>query len=221
MSEGWRKAQVSPTIVTCNHRPDEGTSAQETNTIFTRSRDERGRPQRRQQFYGCRRAQDAEAQELLRGLDSSKTASAKRARHQNAVRSKPVGRSDLRKSETGPDLRSSGLGRVSLITEGTQLGKLLSLLSAHMEELNKKSIEDKCRMVKHCRVDKNFRPTQYTVIFVVETALRKPFKSACAACLSLTSTVLLVVTRCTTACASSIVISTMEQPPACPLAWTG
>ena len=55
--------------------------------------------------------------------------------------------------------RGHGLGP----TVGTQLGEMLALLSAHMEELNKLSIEEKCRVVKHCRIDKTFQPKQCRV----------------------------------------------------------
>ena len=47
-----------------------------------------------------------------------------------------------------------------LITEGTKLGEVLAPLSDHMEELNKLSVEERCGMVKHCRIDKTFDPQQ-------------------------------------------------------------
>ena len=43
-----------------------------------------------------------------------------------------------------------------LITEGTKPGEVLAPLRGHMEELNKLSIEERCRMVEHCRIDKTF-----------------------------------------------------------------
>ena len=48
----------------------------------------------------------------------------------------------------------------------TQLGKSLAPFSGHLEELNRVSVE--CRMVKHCRVDKTFQPTQCGVMLAVE-----------------------------------------------------
>ena len=52
--------------------------------------------------------------------------------------------------------------------EGTQLGESLTPLSAHLGELNTKSIEGRCRMVKHCRVDTTVQPTQCRVPLAVE-----------------------------------------------------
>ena len=56
-----------------------------------------------------------------------------------------------------------------LITEGTKLGGVLAPLSDHMEQLNKLSIEERCGMVKHCRIDKTFQPQQCKVTLAVET----------------------------------------------------
>ena len=38
-----------------------------------------------------------------------------------------------------------------------------------MEEMNKLSIEEKCGMIKHCRIDKTFQPQQCKVTLAVET----------------------------------------------------
>ena len=38
-----------------------------------------------------------------------------------------------------------------------------------MEELNKMSIEEKCRVVKHCRTHKTFQPMQCRVTLAMET----------------------------------------------------
>ena len=133
--------------ITDNHRSDKRATGANDQEIITmpdtegsgESR-ERGSRQGWKQCRGCRRAQEAEAQELPRGIVSShrgdaKTASAKRARHQSAVlhrirhhRAKPAERSDLWKSSNSALHRSSaregsrpwagtsvlsGLGRVS------------------------------------------------------------------------------------------------------------
>ena len=42
-------------------------------------------------------------------------------------------------------------------------------LSDHVEELIKLSIEERCGMVKHCRIDKTFQPQQCRVTLAVET----------------------------------------------------
>ena len=56
-----------------------------------------------------------------------------------------------------------------LITEGTKLGEVLAPLSDHMEELNKPSIEERCGIIKHCRIDKIFQPQQCRVTLGLET----------------------------------------------------
>ena len=76
--------------------------------------------------------------------------------------------------------RGHGLGVVQgLITEGTNLGEVLAPLSEHMEQLNKLSIEERCWMVKHCRIDKIFQQQQCRVTFAAETLhLRCALKKA-------------------------------------------
>ena len=162
----------------------ERTSAKETKTSHT----EGG------WWHGCRRAQVAEAHDLLRGIDSSPGCAAKRARHQNLVRRrvrhqhrpKPAERSGGGKTQTqayNDVVQQKGRGHglqppfiwawaglvQGLITEGTKLGEVLAPFSDHTEELNKLSIEERCGMVKHCRIDKTFQPQQCRVTLAVET----------------------------------------------------
>ena len=148
----------------------------------------RGKRQRWKRRHGCRRAQEAKAQELLRGIDSShgsgaQTAAAKRARHQNLVRRrarhlhrlKPAERSGGGKGTNAGLQRRSAIngpwaGLVQgLITEGTNLGEVLAPLSDYMEEFNKLSIEERCGMVKHCRIGKTSQPQHCRVTLAVET----------------------------------------------------
>ena len=144
-------------------------------------------------------AEGRKKHKLLRGIDSShgsdaQTAAAKRTRHQNLVRRrvrhlhrlKPAERSGGGKGTTaGLQRRSATEGRghglgppfiwawaglvQGLVTEGTKLGELLAPLSDHMEQLNKLSIEERCGMVKHFRIDKTFQPQRCRVTLAVET----------------------------------------------------
>ena len=62
----------------------------------------------------------------------------------------------------------AGLVR-GFITEGTKLGEMLAWLSDHMEELNRLSIEEKCKVVEHCRSEKSHQPLQRSVTLAEET----------------------------------------------------
>ena len=150
-------------------------------SVATEALGVRGKRQRWKRWHGCRRAQEAEAQELLRGIDSShgsdaQTAAAKRARRQNLLhRLKPAERSCAGKGTNAGLQRRCGHGLglpfiwawvglvQGLVTE------VLAPLSDHMEELNKLSTEERCGMVKHCRIDKTFQPQQCRVTLGFET----------------------------------------------------
>ena len=101
------------------------------------------------------------------------------------VPSKPVERSDLRKSSNSGQQRSSATGgsrpRLGppfyLGWSGSDprahhgrdaAGRHIGTASGSLGELNRLPIEDRCRMVKHCAVDKTFQPTQCRITLVVE-----------------------------------------------------
>ena len=171
---------------------------------------DRGKRQRWKRWHGCRRAQEADALGFLCGSDNSHRSdaqtAAKRSRHQNFMRrrvrhlprvkpAKCIGggkgtnadNDAVHQKGRGHSLRPPFIwawaGVVQgLITEGTKPGEALAPLSDHMEELNKLSIEEKCGVIKHCRIDKTFRPLQCRVSLAVETqhlrhAVEKPLKT--------------------------------------------
>ena len=53
--------------------------------------------------------------------------------------------------------------------KGTKLGESLEPLAEHMEELSNLSIQEKCKVIMHGRLDMTYQPLQCRVTLAVET----------------------------------------------------